>query len=368
MFLKVKTRHAICAFLFLIFGAASARSDVMLFQAFGPEDWQKTAMNDYGWKIFAVGEIDGEAGKRLAELLAQKKVPIGSRLYLHSPGGSLTGGMALGRVIRENRLHTLIGQRDPKQDYVGSKSGYCLSACATAFLGGEFRYWTEGSIYGVHRFYWDKESADDAARAQVLSAIVVDYIRSMGVDTRIFSLASQAGETEVVTPPHEVLLALNVVNDGRKRPKWTIESIPEAMYLKGEQETDNGMNKLMMVCFPRDPTMFLYAIFDGGNGAERNINWPVHWLFLDYLPVRLDRQLVSKKIMNGMFNLMYRMDSNLIASISKAKVVGVGMQPTSESKVFLGFDSMPFAEGSAKLAGFASICSSSAPNGRSKPH
>jgi hypothetical protein len=330
----------------------------MSFQAFRPDEAQKTFMNDYAWKIFAIGEIDGEAGKRLAELVTQKKIPAGSRLYLHSTGGNLVGGMALGRVIRDARLNTFIGQRDLTLDYIGSKPGYCYSACATAFLGGEFRYWTEGSIYGVHRFFWDGSSANDAALAQVVSASVVEYIRSMGVDTRIFSLASQAGVTEVVTPSHEVLLALNVVNDGRKSPLWTIESIPQGMYLKGEQETDNGVNKLMMVCSPSDPTMFLYAIFDGGNRAEQDIRWPVNWLFLDHSRIRLDGQLVSKELVNGMINLVYRMDSNLVAAISKAKVIGVGVQPTPEAKVFLGFDGMPFTAGSAKLAGFASVCGS----------
>jgi hypothetical protein len=152
-----------------------------------------------------------------------------------------------------------------------------------------------------------------------MSAALVEYIRSMGVDTKIFALASQAGSSEVITPPHEVLLALNVVNDGRKPPKWTIESAPQGIYLKGEQETDNGINKFMLVCSPSEPTMLLYAIFDGGTNAERDIRWPVNWLFLDHSPIRLDKQLISKDIKNGMINLVYRVDSNLIAAISRAK-------------------------------------------------
>src|SRR6516165_6234770 len=116
-------RRVIYAFLFLALGAASARSDVMSFQAFRPDEAQKTFMNDYAWKIFAIGEIDGEAGKRLAELVTQKKIPAGSRLYLHSTGGNLVGGMALGRVIRDARLNTFIGQRDLTLDYIGSKPG-----------------------------------------------------------------------------------------------------------------------------------------------------------------------------------------------------------------------------------------------------
>jgi hypothetical protein len=347
-------RRAVFAILFLIFGTVSAWSEVMKFEVYAPDEMSKLLMNDYAWTVFATGGIDDEAGKRLADLLRQKNIPAGSRLYLHSPGGSLLGGIALGRVIREHRLHTLIGQHDTSLNYIGSKSGYCYSACATAFLGGEFRYWTKGSVYGVHRFFWEGNSANDAALAQIASAAVVEYIRSMGVDTKIFALASQAGSTEIVTPSHEVLLALNVMNDGRKPPKWTIESIPEGIYLKGEQETANGVNKFMLVCAP--PEVHLHAIFDGGNGAEQNIRWPVNWLFLDHSQIRVDQQLIRKELRNGMINLIYRLDSNLMTAISKAKSVGVGLQLTTEAAVFIGFDSMPFGEGALKMPGLTSVC------------
>jgi hypothetical protein len=349
-------KQLIFALLFLLPGTVSALSDVMLFQAYAPGETSKLFMNDYAWKIFASGDINEDAGKRLAALIAEKNIPAGSRLYLHSPGGSLLGGMALGRVIREHHLQTLIGQRDPSLNYVGGKAGYCYSACATAFLGGEFRYWTDGSVYGVHRFFWESHSTDDAAVAQIVSAALIEYIRSMGVDTEIFTLASQAGATDVITPSHETLLALNVVNDGRKPPTWTIESMPQGIYLKGAQETDNGVNKFMIVCTPGESTMFLYAIFDGGNNATRDIGWPINWLFLDHSPIRFERQMVSKDVKNGMFNLVYRLDSNLVTAISKAKFVGVGLQPTAQAKVFLGFDSMPFGGGAAKLPGLTSVC------------
>jgi hypothetical protein len=145
--------RALCAVLFVALGSVFARADPLKFEAHAPDEVSKLMMNDYAWRIFATGEIDNEAGERLSEVLAQNNVPIGSRLYLHSPGGSLSGGIALGRVIRENQLQTFIGQRDSSLKYVGGKSGYCYSACAIAFLGGEFRFWSDGSVYGVHRFF-----------------------------------------------------------------------------------------------------------------------------------------------------------------------------------------------------------------------
>jgi hypothetical protein len=274
--------------------------------------------------------------------------------------------MALGRVIRANRLHTFIGQfallpSDPKSEsspkYVGSKPGYCYSACALAFLGGEYRYWTKGSVYGVHRFSWEGHSDKDADVAQMMSAAEVEYIASMGVDTNLFALKSQAGASEVITPSHETLLALNVVNDGRKPVKWTIESIsrPNLMYLKGEQETANGINKFMLAC-PPDAPIFLYAIFDVGPNADEVMNWPVGWLFLDDKLVRMENGLLKKEISNGKMNLTYPLNRTLLNAIASAKTVGVGLQGGVGAAVYSGFNYMPFAEGQAKLGGFAAVC------------
>jgi len=52
-----------------------------------------------------------------------------------------------------------------------------------------------------------------------------------------------------------------------KPTKWTIESIPDGLYLKGEQQTWNGTNKFMVVCMPKG-SIALYAIFDAGMNAE----------------------------------------------------------------------------------------------------
>ena len=354
-------RRAILALLFSFAGQAVAccQTDVMQFVAYPPELYNEKLMGDHAWRIFATGEIDAAAGKRLAALVAEKRIPLFSYLYLHSSGGNLVGGMELGRVIRESKLETFVGQIDPTLKYVGSKPGFCYSACATAFLGGEYRYWTNGSVYGVHRFFWNANSSGNADLAQIVSAAVVEYIRSMGVETKIFALASQAGPSEMITPSHETLLALNVVNDGRKPEKWTIESVAGAIYLKGEQETAIGINKFMLVC-PAGKPMYLYAIFDAGQNTNEVMTWPVNWLFLDMKQVRIDNRLIQKTVEHGLINLAYAVDPGLLNAISGARTLGVGLQPTTEAAVFNGFNAMPFAGGAAKLSGFSEVCHHSA--------
>ena len=354
------TSMRVClTFLICIFAPTAARcqTNVLQFTAYPKDALYQNLMNDFAWKIFATGEIDPDAAARLEALIQNKRIPQGSILYLSSPGGSLAGGITLGRIIRKYGLNTSIGQSDPSQNNVGIKPGYCYSACATAFLGGVFRYWNEGSVYGVHRFFSNVHSDKDADTAQIVSAALVEYIRSMGVNTKIFSIASQAGADDVITPPHEVLLQLNVINDGREPPKWTIESVPQMMYLKGEQETDNGVNKFLVICPADKGTLVLIGMFEGGPNIKRTFTFPVNWLFLDGGQLRIDRQLQGKEIVNDhVIMLTYFLDAHLLAAISNAKTVGIGLQPSTASPIFAGFNYMPFAEGAAKLPGFLAVC------------
>src|SRR6202012_2500846 len=103
------------------------------------------------WRIFVNGEIKADIGERLEQFIASNKVPRESMVILNSPGGSLAGGMALGRVIRKYNLRTDVGiQKSPEStDY---SVGECFSACTLAYVGGSFRWLRRGSSFGVHRF------------------------------------------------------------------------------------------------------------------------------------------------------------------------------------------------------------------------
>ena len=263
--------------------------------------------------------------------------------------------MALGRVIREHRLYTYVGQRNPASD-VETLPGYCYSACALAFLGGEYRYLINGSTYGVHRFFWKEHTNADADVAQIISAAVVQYINEMGVCTKLFALASQAGPSEIVTPSPDELSNLDVVNNGRKPVQWSIESIPGAIYLKGQQETSIGMNKFMLTC-PAKGALYLYAIFDAGQNTNDVMRWPTNWLFIDGQHIEIEDQLFKKAVANGWINLYYHADKGILSAIANAKDrVGVGLAPTPGAAVFNGFADMPFKDGAMKLPGFLQVC------------
>jgi hypothetical protein len=336
--------------------ASGSQARNMTFEAYPPSQLMRAMMGAHGWTIFASGNVDVSAHLRLKEVLEKNNVPLGSSIYLHSPGGSLGGGMALGRLIRQHRLQTRIGRRDPTSKEVSAIAGDCMSACAVAYLGGEYRFWKEGSKFGVHRFSLKDKSDNDSDIAQIIAAGLIEYIRSMDVSTDLFTVSTRAGAQEIVVPTRERLIELNVVNNGFKKPIWTIESASAGIYLKGAQETWNGVNKFLLVC-PVKGSMFLHVIFDPGNNAEEVMTFDAESIQLGVTALPAGNRKAGKRLINGMINATYAIDSTVLHLLQKASKVGVLMQPTFEASFFAGFDNMPFADGAKKLEGFLSVCS-----------
>ena len=343
--------------LMALFTASKAFSQTQIqFTAFPPDRPTNALMGAHAWRIYASGLIDEDADKRLEEVIQRNNIPHHSDIFLHSGGGSLAGGMKLGKVMRKYLLHSNVGQLDLSSKSQGSpKAGNCYSACAMAYLGGEYHFLMTGSVYGIHRFYLDKQTKQDADLAQMMSAVVVEYIRSMDVNTEIFTLASRAGRDEIVTPSQEMLVRLSVVNNGTKPTKWTIESVPDGIYLKGEQQTWRGTDKFMITCAPGEP-VGLYAIFDAGMNVEDALNFNAETLMVDATKISLAGRRERKQIVNGKINLSFAVDATILNAIGNGKTVGILLQPTTEAATYLGFQSMPFDEGRAKLPGFLRVC------------
>jgi hypothetical protein len=219
-------------------------------------------------------------------------------------------------------------------------------------LGGQFRYLTKGSRYGVHQFASTVSGSE--GRAQIASAIIVEYIRSMDVDTELFSLSASASPDGMNEVDTQTLERLNVVNNGTTRPVWTIESAAGQLYLKGERTTEiSGINKFMLVC-DGDRKIALYAIFDALRRDDELMRMSAPSLLIDDQVYRIDA--VSKSIRNGWFNGIYNLSVREIQALQKAQRVGVTLQFNYDAPVFLGFQGMPIADGRQKLLGFMNQC------------
>jgi hypothetical protein len=306
------------------------------------------------WTIYLNGPIDSSASKRLELFLISNNVPRQSWVILNSPGGNLAEGMELGNIIRKYELRTDVGiQEGATPSPLKFTSGVCYSACTLAYVGGAFRFLKTGSHFGIHRFAFTKPEQHEADLAQIVSASIVTYLRSMGVDPDLFALSTKAGSSDIYEPSVEELAKLNVVNSGFTKPKWTVESSKGIIYLKGERDTVYGINKFMLGCAAQTK-MELYIIFDPQRHDEELMSFPAHFLVVDEVNTPISP--IFKKIDHGWFNVGYILSPEQIISIRHAKTLGVIVQAAYGAPVFLGFDGMPFDEGGDKLDGLLNSC------------
>jgi hypothetical protein len=205
----------------------------------------------------------------------------------------------------------------------------------------------------VHQFKSRGEDGGDEGTAQIASAVIVEYVRSMDVDTELFGLSVSASPAAMNEIDRATLERLNVVNNGRTRPVWTIESADGRLYLKGQRMTnESGINKFILYCMNQRAT--LLVIFDALHRDNELMNMPAHSLLIDDKVYPINAS--SKEIRNGLFNGAYNLSPREILALRKAQRVGLALRFTYEAPVFLGFQDMPVAEGREKLVGILNQC------------
>ena len=263
--------------------------------------------------------------------------------------------MTLGNIIRKYRLRTDVGARRANATRtLEYDAGGCYSACTLAYVGGSFRFLHEGSHFGIHRFAFSSPQENGIDVAQVASASIVAYLRSMDIDTDLFTLSTTAGPAEMYEPSLQELQKLNVVTYGFNKPKWTVESNNGLLYLKGERDTVYGINKFIMFCPPKSG-MVLHIIFDAQGHDKELLSFPAHSLVIDDQEYPITS--AWKQMTKGWFNSEYILTNQQLLAIGRAKSVGVIVQGGYGAPIFLGFNSMPFEDGGKKLAGLLSSCS-----------
>ena len=172
--------------------------------------------------IAAEGIITKDTPHVFREFLTKNRVHRENRIEFHSPGGNLYAALELGRIIRSIGNPTTIGRsltlENPvtSMDVIEFPDAVCFSACAYAFFGGEKRY-LGGGLLGVHRFgsYRYGITGDEA---QVASSDIARYLEEMGVDQRVFQIASRtAFEGDMFPFNEELARDLRIVFDPSDR-------------------------------------------------------------------------------------------------------------------------------------------------------
>lgn len=168
--------------------------------------------------IAADGKIEKGTADRLEQLLAHLK---GARppIFFHSPGGSVTGSILLGELIRERKLTVSVGHtvpldcdREPKSQnscaaeirarhpikaQLDPLTAMCNSGCVYALAGGVVRLIPPWVTLGIHDIGIDAAAAKirhPSARAietaeAVTRARLRSYIRRMGIDEGLLTEA-----------------------------------------------------------------------------------------------------------------------------------------------------------------------------------
>jgi hypothetical protein len=181
--------------------------------------------------LVARGAINLETPTLFGALMASMRRAPGSSesavIEIDSPGGSLIGGMVLGRAIRAYGLSTSV------------RSGReCASACAIAFMGGVTRFVARDGKLGVHQFASPptikipdsaKFPGQDVVAGQDLVGQLLDYAKEMGVSTDIIAIASRTPPSDIHWLSPEDIASSNlgeIVSNAAPEPNFALRSTP----------------------------------------------------------------------------------------------------------------------------------------------
>ena len=125
---------------------------------------------------------------------------------------------------------------------------------------------SNGARYGVHRATLRVDSpTGDRELGQHLTAAIGSYVREMGVDPRLLDLWGKAGPDEMYVLSPQQAKDLDVVNNGRLRPVWSVTPFPGGTLLQGRQATADGTGTVFFSC---DDTRTVFGAVDAAAGDE----------------------------------------------------------------------------------------------------
>jgi hypothetical protein len=235
--------------------------------------------------ILAEGEIDEGTTERFKQFLATQDDGVPNNIRFNSPGGNLIEALKFGRYLRDSHWNTFVSE------YGAIQKSVCYSACVYAFAGGVHRT-AEDRAVGIHQFY----RADDAARPndktitpvdvanmQRLTAVLNEYAREMGIDTRMVSIAS------AITPWDPIYLlssselqSLNLDNqrpprDSAASADWHVQPAGDGAVAVTTQAQDGAGRtaSLGIMSFQGLPEMFVVEL----TVSDKTKDWQGWWRF-----------------------------------------------------------------------------------------
>lgn len=184
-------------------------------------------------RILGRGPITEDDASKLRRLVDEhQKAKLGgfSGITLHSPGGNLSGGLALGTEIRRLKLNTIataqfidvVRTHNDYRENILVRRVECHSACVYAFAGGVKRT-VEGAAFGVHQFASRTPNPTAESSAQVTSVVLRAYLQDMGVSAELLDIASMVPPQQLRQLSAAEIRSLKLDNSSTPTTRWLVD-------------------------------------------------------------------------------------------------------------------------------------------------
>jgi hypothetical protein len=304
--------------------------------------------------VYAQGEITPGTANRFLSFLRLHNVLPGEEVMLNSPGGSLIDGMAIGEIIRNQKLNTEVGVQG---DTYGS--GGCYSSCTLAFLGGVSRYVDSTSQFGVHQFSSSvKISSDQAFNAsQEISGEILNYIINMGVAPDFFTEMSISDPSQINILSQDELHKLNVITPVYTTT-WDLKAISQGVYFRGTVDDIRGVHKFIFLCPTSDtvyPTLGIFIEADDDSNLVVETTKYIDLVFDNSETPLLQSEIIrAPAVDKNDVVLLVQLSPRLMSRLRNANTLGIELIPPSHM-TFVGFTA-DLSTGKDQLFNFLSSC------------
>lgn len=203
------------------------------------------------------GEIRRGDADQIREFINALRYSDDLRVHVtfNSPGGSLAEGLEIGRYLAS--LPVTVTTNVSRG--VGI-AGECASACVFAYIGGHYRYLSEGSRIGVHQFYLgdgaNLTASEGVVISQVMAGEIVTFLSENRVRSDFFSLISTVTPDRIHWVTESDLREFRVVTGPIFDQAAEFRHVDGHYYLLLWQQSYYGENKIVAACAPPGEMVF----------------------------------------------------------------------------------------------------------------
>ena len=233
-------------------------------------------------------------------------------------------------------------------------SGQCMSACIFPYFRGEYRYLDDDSAIGIHRFSFGKDfgGAITSEVSQELSGKIVAFIKRGRADSSLFTLMTQTPPDDIYVLPRDGLVKLRVVTGDIYSEAWAYEVHGDISYLKADQVTWRGENKIIFGCPPNDmkkhmPIMMIFSELPDRESIARQAK--------NVILIINGKNAPPKLAGDSHLQWTIALTPEQVDALKMADYIGAGVAP-GPPEAFSGFAGINVGEGREKLVRTLNDC------------